>query len=58
MLFRSAARDALVYEYCRQWGLPVAVIMGGGYADDVNDIVDIHYHSVAQAAKLVIPVGV
>jgi acetoin utilization deacetylase AcuC-like enzyme len=53
-----AARDALVYEYCRQWGLPVAVIMGGGYADDVNDIVDIHYHSVAQAAKLVIPVGV
>ena len=48
-----AARDELVYSNCRKRGLPVAVTMGGGYAHDVNDIVDIHYQSVALAASLV-----
>lgn len=48
-----AARDDLVYRHCCKRGLPVAVTMGGGYAHDVNDIVDIHYQSVALAASLV-----
>ena len=47
-----AARDALVYEQCGKQGLPVAVTMGGGYAHRVEDIVDIHYRSVAFAAEL------
>ncbi len=29
-------RDQLVFEYCRQAGVPVAVVLGGGYARDVN----------------------
>lgn len=48
-----AARDELVYNRCRQYGLPVAVTMGGGYANNVDDIVDIHYQSVVLAAHLV-----
>jgi acetoin utilization deacetylase AcuC-like enzyme len=47
-----AARDALVYEQCGKHGLPVAVTMGGGYAHHVDDIVDIHYRSVALAGEL------
>ncbi len=46
-----AARDALVYETCEAHGLPVAVTMGGGYARDVGDIVDIHYRSIVLAAE-------
>ncbi len=47
-----AARDELVYDCCQEHGLPVAVVMGGGYAPDVHDIVDIHYESVARALRL------
>lgn len=46
-----AARDALVYEICKQCGLPVAITMGGGYAPNVDDIVDIHYRSIVLAAE-------
>lgn len=47
-----AARDTLIYQQCGKRGLPVAVTMGGGYAHDVDDIVDIHYQSVVLAAGL------
>ncbi|MFQ5937207.1 MAG: histone deacetylase, partial [Acidiferrobacterales bacterium] len=47
-----AARDELIYRYCRERELPVAITMGGGYADDVHDIVDIHYQSVMLAAQI------
>ncbi|TCO82434.1 acetoin utilization deacetylase AcuC-like enzyme [Plasticicumulans lactativorans] len=45
-----AARDALVFEACERHGLPVAVAMAGGYADDIDDIVDIHFATVRRAA--------
>jgi acetoin utilization deacetylase AcuC-like enzyme len=41
-----AERDRLVFEHCRREGLPVAVSMAGGYASNVNDIVDIHFQTV------------
>lgn len=44
------ARDALVLEHCRRHGLPVAISMAGGYARQVEDIVDIHYATVEAAA--------
>lgn len=47
-----AARDRLVLERCREGRLPVAITMAGGYAHLVNDTVDIHYQTVALAAKL------
>lgn len=45
-------RDRLVFEHCRLHGLPVAVVMGGGYARDVNDVVEIHLQTVRLAAEM------
>ncbi len=45
------ARDRLVLEACRTLGLPVAVAMAGGYAEEVEDTVDIHFATVAEAAR-------
>lgn len=44
------ARDELVFEQLRLRDLPGAVVMGGGYARDVEDIVDIHATTVRLAA--------
>jgi acetoin utilization deacetylase AcuC-like enzyme len=43
-----AQRDALVFAFAEQHNLPIAVAMGGGYAE-VDDVVDIHYETVRQA---------
>lgn len=42
-------RDRLVFESLRSRGIPVAVAMAGGYADEVDDVVDIHFATVAIA---------
>jgi acetoin utilization deacetylase AcuC-like enzyme len=47
-----AERDRMVFRYCREAGLPVAVCMAGGYAHEINDVVDIHFQTVALAAEL------
>lgn len=46
-----AARDRLVLGECRRAGLPVAVVMGGGYARDVRDTVAIQVETVRIAAE-------
>ncbi|NWG72731.1 MAG: histone deacetylase [Parvularculaceae bacterium] len=46
-----AERDRLVLSRCRAHGLPVAVTMAGGYARDVEDIVDIHAQTIRLAAE-------
>lgn len=46
-----AERDMLVLSLCEAAGLPVAIAMGGGYADNVEDIVDIHLQTVRIAAQ-------
>lgn len=45
-----AERDRQVFAACRAQGLPVAVCMAGGYAPDIEDIVDIHAATVRLAA--------
>lgn len=45
-----AERDRQVFAACGQRGLPVAVCMAGGYAPQVDDIVDIHETTVHLAA--------
>lgn len=45
------ARDTLVLQMCRAEGVPVAVSMGGGYAEDVGDIVEIHLTTIKVAAQ-------
>ena len=44
-----ADRDRLVFEFCRKYHLPCAVSMAGGYAHDVDQIVDIHFNTVKTA---------
>jgi len=43
------ARDRYVLGMCRDRRLPVAVVMAGGYARDIQDIVDIHLQTIAAA---------
>lgn len=44
-----AARDELVLAWCRARRLPVALAMAGGYAPDIDDVVDIHLQSILAA---------
>jgi acetoin utilization deacetylase AcuC-like enzyme len=47
-----AARDRYVLTMLRSAGIPVAIAMAGGYADRIDDIVDIHFATVALALEL------
>lgn len=46
-----AQRDRIVLDLCRDAGLPLAIAMGGGYARDVEDIVDIHLQTIRIASE-------
>ena len=41
-----AERDRLVLSMLRDADIPVAVTMGGGYAQNVDDVVDIHFETI------------
>jgi len=45
-----AARDRLVIGAARHAGIPVAVVLAGGYASDVRDVADIHVATIEAAA--------
>jgi len=45
-------RDRLVFEHCHAAGVPVAVVLAGGYALNQNDTVEIHCNT-ARAAQAV-----
>jgi acetoin utilization deacetylase AcuC-like enzyme len=47
-----AERDRLVLHTCQQAGLPVAIVMAGGYARNVADTVAIHQETIRQAADI------
>lgn len=44
-----AKRDMMVMQWCVAQSLPVAISMAGGYANEVDDIVDIHVTTVKLA---------
>jgi acetoin utilization deacetylase AcuC-like enzyme len=46
-----AQRDHLVFDLCQSAGLPVAISMAGGYAPQVEDIVDIHFQTIRAAVE-------
>ena len=48
----GGARPATCCRRCASAGVPVAIAMAGGYADDIDDIVDIHFATVALALEL------
>jgi len=45
-------RDRFVLETCRARAVPVAIAMAGGYAEDIDDVVDIHVATVQAALDL------
>lgn len=45
------ARDRLVYRFCKQYDLPVAISMAGGYSPRVEDIVEIHFATVLEGIR-------
>ncbi len=46
-----AARDRMVFETLVGAGIPVAVVMAGGYAPNVQDTVDVHVETVRAAVR-------
>jgi acetoin utilization deacetylase AcuC-like enzyme len=44
-------RDRQVLDACQRAGLPVAIVLGGGYARKVEDIIDIHLQTIRQAVE-------
>lgn len=46
-----AARDELVFEACQSRGLPIVATMAGGYAVNIDDIVDIHFETVRRGVE-------
>ena len=45
-------RDALVIGECRRRGIPVAVTLGGGYAADIADTVEMHVNTARVLIEL------
>jgi acetoin utilization deacetylase AcuC-like enzyme len=45
------ARDRMVFERCGRQGLPVAVVMAGGYNVDVAETVEVHLQTVTEARR-------
>ena len=44
-------RDAIVLSACSRAGLPVAITMSGGYANDIDAIVTIHTNTIHTASR-------
>ena len=44
-------RDEMVFSMCADVGVPVAVVMAGGYARRIEDSVDIHFSTVQLAGE-------
>lgn len=47
-----ARRDRLVLGALRERRIPAAITMAGGYAKELDDVVDLHFQTVAIAAEL------
>jgi len=47
-----ARRDRLVFDGCAHAGVPVAIVLSGGYAKNVGDTVDIHFQTARLAVEM------
>jgi acetoin utilization deacetylase AcuC-like enzyme len=45
-------RDRLVLSLCRREGIPVAIVMAGGYARRTQDTVDIYLQTIRLAVGM------
>ncbi len=46
------ARDKLVFDYCKNKGLPIAAVIGGGYQRDIEAFVNVHLQLFIAAGVL------
>ncbi len=46
------SRDQFVLESCAAQGIPTAIVLGGGYARNIEDVVDIHARTIQTACEL------
>lgn len=46
------ARDHLVLEHCRERAVPVVTVMSGGYAQNIEDTVEIHCNTIRAARSV------
>jgi len=44
-------RDQIILDNALKLGIPVAIVLGGGYAPEIEDTVDIHLNTVRAAAR-------
>jgi len=52
-----AERDQMLYELCRSRNWPVVIVMAGGYALDINDIVDIQFQTIVHSLQRLTTAG-
>lgn len=45
-------RDEFVLQQARQHGIPIAIVMGGGYSEDIEDVVEAHCNTFRLAQAL------
>jgi acetoin utilization deacetylase AcuC-like enzyme len=45
-------RDRFVFQTCKNYGIPVAVAMGGGYSEQIKDIVEAHANTYRMAVDV------
>ena len=45
-------RDEIMYAECRRLHIPAAILMAGGYAQDIADIISIHSNTIITAQKM------
>lgn len=49
-------RDSMVFQFCKEKGLPVQVSMGGGYSPSIKDIVEAHCNTFKVGLDLLSPI--
>lgn len=47
-----AERDKIVFTMAKQYGIPIAVTMGGGYSTNLDDVVEAHCNTFRVAKKV------
>ena len=45
-------RDAFVFSQAKAHGIPVAVVMGGGYSENIDDVIEAHCNTFRMAKRL------
>ena len=46
-------RDQIVLQACKGRGIPIAIVMSGGYAINIEDVADIHFNTVRLASLMI-----